>query len=53
MLAIVKCDCKNEYQDLTYGKGNRVFNVMNDGKPIGTNTRPSARCTVCGKEKLI
>ena len=53
MLAIVKCDCKNEYQDLMYGKGNRVFNVMNDGKPIVPNTGPSARCTVCGKEKLI
>ena len=52
-MPILKCECKNEYQDATYGPGQRVFNVMNNGKPVGTNTRPSARCTVCQKERLI
>ena len=52
-MPILKCECKNEYQDATYGPGQRVFNVMNNGKPVGTNTEPSARCTVCQKERLI
>ena len=52
-MVILKCDCKNKYQDAVYGEGNRVFNVMNNGKPVGTNTGPSARCTVCQKERLI
>ena len=52
-MVVVKCNCKSEYQDSMYGKGNRVHNVMNNGRPTGTNPTPSARCTVCGKEKLI
>jgi len=36
---IKKCDCKNEYQDEKYGKGNRVYNKTTRG----------ARCTVCQK----
>lgn len=40
--AIKKCTCEHEYQDKTYGKGNRVFNLC-EGKKTW-------RCTVCGKE---
>lgn len=37
--------CKpNDYQDKTFGKGNRAMNATND-KP------PKHRCTVCGAEK--
>lgn len=38
---IAKCDsnCKSEYQDAKYGKGNRVKNRTKEGK---------WRCTVCG-----
>ena len=43
MTTIVKCTCKSEYQDKTYGAGNRVANsCVTDGKTY--------RCTVCGKE---
>ena len=43
METIVKpCSCIHEYQDETYGKGMRVFNVRMGGKP--------PRCTVCEKE---
>jgi len=31
-----------EFQDKTYGKGNRVFNKRKDG---------GSRCTVCGETK--
>lgn len=40
---IKKCNCKSEYQDEKYGKGNRVHNKMIGDKGY--------RCTVCGKEK--
>jgi predicted SprT family Zn-dependent metalloprotease len=36
---IAKCDCVNEYQDKTYGKGMRAKNSKGTGY----------RCTVCGK----
>lgn len=35
---IKKCTCNHEYQDETYGPGNRVCNMTNAG----------FRCTVCG-----
>lgn len=35
---ILPCNCKHEFQDETYGKGNRVHNV---------NTKGQAACTVC------
>lgn len=38
---IKKCTCAHEFQDKTYGKGMRVFNPSEKGKP---------RCTVCGKQ---
>jgi len=34
------CTCKNEFQDKTYGSGNRVMNVG-----VG-----QVSCTVCGKD---
>lgn len=37
---IKKCTCESQFQDATYGKGNRLCNVGNKG----------AICTVCGKE---
>ena len=43
---IKKCDCKSEYQNKRYGKGNRVFNEL--GKKSG---QKEYRCTVCGKVK--
>ena len=39
---IIKCICKNEFQDEKYGKGMRVHNEKKDG---------TFRCTVCGDEK--
>ena len=44
---IKQCDCKNIYQDKTYGKGMRVKNSM-----IG-KSGSALRCTVCGKEAWI
>jgi len=43
---IIKCKCEHEYQDVVYGKGNRVHNQA------GSNdSRPAWRCTVCGDKK--
>jgi len=45
---ILKCTCKNDYQDAKYGIGNRVMN------PAGKDSARRSvkyRCTVCGKEK--
>jgi len=41
---IHSCDCKHEYQDSKYGKGQRVFNVG------GGKDKKKIRCTVCGRE---
>lgn len=41
---ILKCTCSHEFQDRTYGKGNRVHNEQKGA---------SARCTVCGNSKGI
>ena len=46
MTKIVKCACKNDYQDSKYGKGNRVANKTTSSK----GTTPTFRCTVCLKE---
>lgn len=40
-MVIKKCTCLDEFQDRTYGKGNRACNETANGK---------CRCTVCGKE---
>lgn len=42
MVKIIKCSCEFKYQDLKYGKGNRVANENSKGR---------GRCTVCGKEQ--
>lgn len=44
---VMHCTCKHEFQDQTYGKGNRVHNPIK-GK---TTTDQRVRCTVCGNEK--
>ena len=41
------CDCKHEYQDKTYGKGQRVHNP----KKAAAGSKPRCTCTVCGKVK--
>lgn len=38
---ITKCICENEFQDKTYGKGNRVHTLKMNGN--------EGFCTVCGK----
>jgi hypothetical protein len=45
----VRCNCKSEFQDETYGKGVRV------ATPCGSppSSARSVRCTVCGKEYSI
>lgn len=43
VVTINKCKCSHEFQDETYGKGNRLFNECKEGKEI--------RCTVCGISK--
>lgn len=48
MAATHKCDCgkSHEYQDATYGQGNRVVvTVLNK-----TSSEKTEKCTVCGKE---
>lgn len=41
-MVIKKCNCVSEFQDITYGKGNRLCNETKSSK---------VRCTVCGKEQ--
>lgn len=44
-VVIKSCDCQHEFQDKTYGKGQRVHNVS------GTGSGGKTKCTVCGKVK--
>jgi len=44
---ILKCNCHHDFQDLTYGKGNRVHNETLKGK----NGPIVWRCTVCSAER--
>ncbi len=37
---IRQCNCESKFQDLQYGKNNRIFNLKEDSK--------RAKCTVCG-----
>jgi hypothetical protein len=37
---VIRCNCTSQYQDETYGKGNRLANEYAKGY----------RCTVCGRE---
>lgn len=41
--------CKNEFQDKTYGKNNRLFNHA----PSKGSKNKRYRCTVCGQEKEV
>jgi len=45
---ILKCNCKHEYQDKKYGKGERVHNECQSTKNKGLY-----RCTVCGNLRSI
>ena len=44
-VTIMKCTCKSDFQDKTYGKGNRLFNMRDSKKHPG-----EATCTVCGSK---
>ena len=44
---LIKCDCKSEFQDKTYGVNTRVANQI--VKKSGD--KKFGRCTVCGKDK--
>lgn len=44
---IIRCSCKNKFQDERYGKDKRVFNRTLNGGNGGW------RCTVCKKEKSL
>lgn len=44
-VAIVKCECKNDFQDKRYGNQMRVANKTQKGD----GTKTDARCTVCSK----
>lgn len=39
------CTCRHDYQDATYGKQQRIFNLSEDGK--------KASCTCCGNKISI
>jgi len=46
---ILRCNCKHEFQDNTYGKSMRLHNKsFAKGKSTG-----KAKCTVCGDKKGI
>lgn len=42
---VLKCTCAHEFQDATYGKGNRLHNVSQKG-----NVK-KAYCTVCNESR--
>ena len=45
---ILRCTCKSEFQDNTYGSQMRVFNLRDQQKHKG-----EAICTVCGTKKSL
>lgn len=45
MILTCNNNCKHEFQDKKYGKGNRVHN------PTRKNSGSVYRCTVCGAER--
>jgi len=47
---IVKCKCKHEVQDQTYGNGMRVCNTTTGKAPDG---HVEVRCTVCGNKLIV
>ena len=44
--ALVKCNCKNKFQDREYGSNTRVANHCGNSP----KDHPTFRCTVCDKE---
>lgn len=42
---VLYCSCKHDFQDATYGKNMRVFNVCGKG-----SQKTGYRCTVCGNK---
>ena len=42
---VLPCSCQSEFQDKTYGKGMRLFNLRDDKKHPG-----EAFYTVCGNK---
>lgn len=42
-MTVKKCNCKHEYQDETYGRGNRVHTTDKHGQH---------HCTVCGGDPI-
>ena len=42
---VFQCNCKSEFQDEVYGKGNRLFNPKGKGEK-----NDGYRCTVCRRE---
>lgn len=42
---IKTCKCVSEFQDKTYGKGQRLINLREDDK--------GGKCTVCGDKKVF
>jgi len=46
-MAIIKCNCKHDFQDERYGKSNRVHNYA-----VAVNSKNGGwRCTVCAAIK--
>lgn len=46
---VLKCNCPNEFQDITYGKGMRLHNLgVTKGKP-----NKKCYCTVCKATKTV
>lgn len=45
---VMQCTCNSEFQDKTYGKGMRLFNLRDEKKHPN-----EATCTVCGAKKNI
>lgn len=45
---LIKCSCKNEFQDTLYGKNIRVHNVGGKDKH-----KKHAFCTVCKDKKTL
>uniref|UniRef100_A0A6H2A5Z9 Uncharacterized protein n=1 Tax=viral metagenome TaxID=1070528 RepID=A0A6H2A5Z9_9ZZZZ len=48
---ILRCYCKNSFQDRKYGQGNRLHNHCNN--PVTKEPMRGARCTVCASEKSL
>lgn len=42
---IIKCKCDHKFQDYTYGKSNRLFNV--------NEKQTEAKCSVCNSKLTI